>query len=166
MSCLLSLSLGFLAAWSCHRRGLVGTGGSMVPVDRVEVAVLDTFPCRRERGNRNPTWHRVIPTWSRSIRVLAVDCSRLQSNPVRTGRTVFMQSKKTGGRDWTDPVQTVWTAVRTGLWRTLKQYRHIRPNELIGLQSGREKDVDSLARYFYRQSLPATADETTNPLYL
>ena len=30
-----------------------------------------------------------------------------------------MQSKKTSGRDWTDPVQTVWTAVRTGLWRTL-----------------------------------------------
>ena len=51
---------------------------------------------------------------------------RLQSTAVqprpekpRTGRTIFMKSKKTGGRDWTDPVQTVWTAVRTGLWRTL-----------------------------------------------
>ena len=53
--------------------------------------------------------------------------SRLQSTAVqprpekpRTGRTDFMQSKKTGERDWTDPVQTVWTAVRTGLWRTLR----------------------------------------------
>jgi len=40
-----------------------------------------------------------------------------------------MQSKKTSGRDWTDPVQTVWTAVRTGLWRTLvtvgQRYLHM-----------------------------------------
>jgi hypothetical protein len=64
-------------------------------------------------GDRNPTWCRVSSYLELK---LAVDCS---PEKPRTGRTVFMQSKKTGGPDCTDRVHTVWTAVRTGLRRTL-----------------------------------------------